>query len=138
MPVSHYHGTHGTKLPVIGICGRNYARFSYVFDLSESSIQYRAEEKVTINSIHTVIYTNDYKKATNLYGSSSVIYVIQRNNFAPELPQNQLIEAVTKYAQQNQEPKIPQDYYYYENQLKYGSIVYDDTETEVEDGSTTD
>ena len=138
LPTKHYFGAKGTKLPIIGICGRNYARFSYVFDLSESSIQYRAEEKVTINSIHTVIYTNDYKKATNLYGSSSVIYVIQRNNFAPELPQNQLIEAVTKYAQQNQEPKIPQDYYYYENQLKYGSIVYDDTETEVEDGSTTD
>tara|TARA_R110000803_G_scaffold44604_3_gene94333 strand:+ start:1420 stop:5256 length:3837 start_codon:yes stop_codon:yes gene_type:complete len=138
LPTKHYYGGKGNKLPIIGICGRNYARFSYVFDLSESSIQYRAEEKVTINSIHTVIYTNDYKKATNLYGSSSVIYVIQRNNYAPELPQDQLIEAVTKYAQKNQEPKIPNNYYYYENQLKYGAVDYEDTETEAEADSTTD
>lgn len=138
LPTKHYYGGQGNKLPIIGICGRNYARFSFVFDLSESSIQYRAEEKVTINSIHTVIYTNDYKKATNLFDSSSVIYIIERNGYAPQLPQDQLLQAVTKYAQQNQEPKIPSNYYYYQNQLKYGTVDYQDTETEVEDESTTD
>lgn len=55
--VSHYHGAKGTKLPVIGICGRNYERFSYVFDLSESAITYRVEEAKKVTSIRTHIYT---------------------------------------------------------------------------------
>jgi len=84
--MSHYHGGKGTKLPVIGICGRNYERFSYVFDLSESAITYRVEQAKTINSIHTHIYTNGYKEANNLFPNSSVIYIIQKQNYAPLAP----------------------------------------------------
>ena len=82
----HYHGGKGTKLPVIGICGRNYERFSYVFDLSESAITYRVEQAKTITSIHTTIYTNTYKEANNLFPNSAVIYIIQKNNYAPQAP----------------------------------------------------
>lgn len=116
--MAHYHGAKGTKLPVIGICGRNYSRFSYVFDLSESAISYRVEEARTLTSIRTKIYTNGYKEAKNLFPNSAVIYIIQKNNYAPPAPDpviqqyTQLLAAQQKaLANVNYQPIIQQANY---------------------------
>ena len=94
-PSKHYHGAKGTKLPIMGICGRNFSRFNFVFDLAESQIIWTIEEDITINSIKTKIYTNDYKPALNLNENSSVVYVLTKRNWAPSasLP---TIEAVAQ------------------------------------------
>jgi len=126
--VPHYHGAKGTKLPVIGICGRNYERFSYVFDLSESAITYRVEEARRVTSIRTHIYTNGYKEADNLFPNSSVIYIVQRQNYAPPAPQpalQQYVEEQQKEAEQGARLP-PQGYYdskpnYYQMELVYSS-----------------
>lgn len=119
LPTKHYHGGKGTKLPIIGICGRNYARFSYVFDLSESSIMYTVNEKTTVQSIRTHIYLNNMKDADNLQPNSSVVYIVQKGNYAPQMDSKQLQEAFLKYVKQNSPVKVPQEYYYYQNQLDY-------------------
>ena len=119
LPTKHYHGGKGTKLPIIGICGRNYARFSYVFDLSESSIMYTVNEKTTVQSIRTHIYLNNMKEADNLQPNSSVVYIVQKGNYAPQMNPQQLKEAFLKYVKQNAPEKVPDNYYYYQNQLDY-------------------
>ena len=116
--MAHYHGGIGSKLPVIGICGRNYERFSYVFDLSESAITYRVEQAKTITSIHTHIYTNTYNEANNLFPNSAVVYIIQKNNWAPQAPPDiiqqyqQLLAAQAKQIENmNYQPIIEQANY---------------------------
>ena len=109
----HFHGAKGTKLPVIGLCGRNYERFSYVFDLSESAITYRVEDAKTVTSIRTHIYTNSYQEADNLFPNSSVVYIVQKQNFAAPAPQAAL-EAYVKERQQEAvaASKLPPNGYY--------------------------
>ena len=115
LPVSHYHGTHGTKLPVIGICGRNYARFSFVFDLSESSIVYRVQEKAFLTSIETHIYLNDYKDAGNLQPNSSVIYVIEKGNYGTQADPDVIKEVVQQQIKQIQiDNTVPNPKFYYD------------------------
>ena len=132
LPTKHYHGGGGTKLPIIGICGRNYARFSYVFDLSESSIMYVADSKTTINSIKTKIYLNSFKEADNLQPNSSVVYIVTKQNFAPQMPQQELQVAMAAYIKKSlTPPKIPENYYYYQNDINYtmpNAFVESDTE----------
>lgn len=88
-PSKHYYGGKGTKLPVIGVCSRQFSSFGFAFDLSESAITYTIDQDCTITSIHTKIYNNDYTIPKNLDENSSVIYVITRNNYypSPTVPQ---------------------------------------------------
>ena len=76
-PSKHFHGNlNGAKLPVIGICSRNFSAFNFVFDLGGSAISYVVEDNMTISSIRTKIYNSNMKSPSNLSSSSSVIYII--------------------------------------------------------------
>ena len=92
-PSKEYYGGKGTKLPVIGVCSRQFSSFGFAFDLSESAITYTVDEDVTITSIHTKIYNNDYTIPENLDDSSSVIYVITKGNYYTPAP-DKLIKQV--------------------------------------------
>lgn len=88
-PGKRFYGNDtGTRLPVIGICARNFHSFNFAFDLGSSAIQYTVEEDVTITSIRTAIYTSDLKIAENLQQYSSVIYIVEKNNFLHPIPPN--------------------------------------------------
>ena len=80
-PTKKFYGNlSGDKLPVIGICARNFHSFNFVFDLGGSSITYTVEEDITIQSIRTKIYTSQLSSPSQLSPYSSVIYLITRNN----------------------------------------------------------
>lgn len=80
-PTHKFYGNlTGDKLPVIGICARNFHAFNFVFDLGGSSISYTIEEDTTITSIRTKIYTSTLGTPASLSPYSSVIYLITRNN----------------------------------------------------------
>lgn len=87
IPSGFYHGsTTGTELPVVGLCSRNFSAGSFVFDLSQSSVEWTIGEKITLNSIRTKILKNDFTPATNLFGNSSVVYAVTKNNYYKQLP----------------------------------------------------
>ncbi len=91
IPSSFYHGSDtGTVLPVVGLCSRNFSAGSFVFDLSQSSVQWTISEKITLTSIRTKIMKNDFSDATNLFGNSSVVYAITKNEFYKGVPEDQL------------------------------------------------
>ena len=91
IPSGFYHGsTTGTELPVVGLCSRNFSAGSFVFDLSQSSVEWTIGEKITLNSIRTKILKNDFTPATNLFGNSSVVYAVTKNNFYKGLPDQDL------------------------------------------------
>ena len=46
----------------------------------------------TVTSIKTHIYTNGYQEADNLFPNSSVVYIVQKQNYAPPAPQAALAE----------------------------------------------
>ena len=80
-PTKKFYGNQtGDKLPVIGICARNFHAFNFVFDLGGSSISYTMEEDTTIHSIRTKIYTSQLGNPSQLSPYSSIIYLITRNN----------------------------------------------------------
>ena len=80
-PTKKFYGNlTGDKLPVMGICARNFHSFNFVFDLGGSSITYTVEEDVTIQSIRTKIYTSSLSSPAQLSPYSSIIYLITRNN----------------------------------------------------------
>ena len=82
-PTKKFYGNQtGEKLPVIGICARNFHAFNFVFDLGGSSISYTMEEDTTIHSIRTKIYTSQLGNPSQLSPYSSIIYLITRNNAA--------------------------------------------------------
>ena len=81
-PAGRFYGNdEGQKLPVIGICARNFHSFNFAFDLGSSSITFTCEQDVTVTSIKTAIYDSNMKLATNLSKYSSVIYLVTRNQF---------------------------------------------------------
>lgn len=87
-PSKKFYGNKtGDKLPVIGICSRNFHSFNFVFDLGGSSISYTMEENCTITSIHTKIFTSSLKTPKSLSPYSAVIYLITRNNYVKSVPQ---------------------------------------------------
>jgi len=92
-PTKEYYGGKGTKLPVIGVCSRQFSSFGFAFDLSESAITYTINEDVFLTSIRTKIYNNDFTIPQNLDDNSSVIYVIQKNSYYSEPPEEVLEEA---------------------------------------------
>ena len=102
-PTSEYYGGKGTKLPIIGICSRQFSSFGYAFDLSESAVTLTIDQDCTITSIKTKIYNNDFTIPGNLDQNSSVIYVIERNNYYPD-PTNQQIEAANKEIIEDNQP----------------------------------
>ncbi len=68
IPSGFYHGSDtGTELPVVGLCSRNFSAGSFVFDLSQSSVEWTISEKITLTSIKTKILKNDFSDATNLF-----------------------------------------------------------------------
>ena len=88
-PSKKFYGNQtGDKLPVIGICSRNFHSFNFVFDLGGSSISYTMEENCTITSIHTKIYTSRLGTPKALSPYSAVIYLITRNNYVKSVPQS--------------------------------------------------
>ncbi len=102
-PSKQYYGGKGTKLPVMGVCSRQFSSFGFAFDLSESAITYTIDHDCTITSIHTKIYNNDYTIPKNLDANSSIIYVIERNNYYPS-PTVQQLEAVQKEDEEESQP----------------------------------
>ena len=86
-PTKQFFGdSTGAKLPVIGICARNFHSFNFAFDLGASAISYTIDQDVTITSIHTSIYRNNLKAPTNLSKFSSIIYLITKPNYYRPLP----------------------------------------------------
>ena len=74
---------------MVGICSRNFNAGSFVFDLSQSSVEWTISEKMTLTSIRTKILKNNFEPATNLFGNSAVIYAITKQNFYNNLPAQQ-------------------------------------------------
>ena len=99
-----------------------------MFDLGESAITYRVEEARRVTSIRTHIYTNGYQEADNLFPNSSVIYIVQRQNYAPPAPQ----PALQQYVEEKEKEAVesaklpPKGYYdskhvYYQMEFVYSS-----------------
>jgi hypothetical protein len=130
-PSKHYHGAKGTKLPIMGICGRNFSRFNFVFDLAESQIVWTIEEDVTITSIRTKILTNDYKPALNLNTASSVVYVLTKAGWAPPVDPNTLQAVAQEEIAEKEKALIPPPIgsFIYPPQL-YHAPMFDDTDSD--------
>lgn len=97
-PSKNFHGSkEGQKLPIIGICARNFQSFNFVFDLGGSSISYTIDENKTIKSIKTKIYTSTLQTPQNLSKYSSVIYLITKQNYIKPLPEEENIQAAEMY-----------------------------------------
>ena len=107
-PTKQFFGSkEGAKLPVIGICSRNFHSFNFAFDLGGSSISYTMEEDCLITSIHTKIYNSSLETPANLSPYSSVIYVITRNNYIKDLTPPQEQEAAKMYIESQNPNNIP-------------------------------
>ena len=133
-PGKHYYGNKGTKLPVMGVCSRQFTSFGFAFDLSESAIQWTIEQDTFITSIHTKIFNNDMSIPLNLDNNSSIIYAITKSQYYKEPTQQDL--ALTEKAMiQETIPQLqytPQDFMY-ENQLTFDAPFYGDDEEYDED-----
>ena len=79
---------NGAKIPIIGLCSRNFSAFNFVFDLGGSAINYMITENTTISSIRTKIYTSQLRSPVNLSENSAVVYLITRygvkNDLTPQ------------------------------------------------------
>ena len=143
-PAGRFYGNdEGQRLPVIGICARNFHSFNFAFDLGSSSITFTVEQDVTVTSIRTAIYDSNMKLATNLSSFSSVIYLVTKNQFLNPITdpqqlktmQQMLIENATAqqelgfysapqaYYRTNPPPQIPNGY---ENSV--GNLIETDDE----------
>mgnify|MGYP003664647310 FL=1 len=101
-PAKEFFGNdNGSKLPVIGICARNFHSFNFAFDLGASSITYTIDEDITITSLRTAIYTSDLKAPQNLSKFSSIIYLITKNNYFKSLTSQQDLVAKSQLIQSN-------------------------------------
>jgi hypothetical protein len=86
-PFKQFFGNeNGGKLPIMGICARNFQAFGFSFDLGGSAVQYLIEEDTRITSIRTKIYTSNLQSPTNLSPYSSIIYLITRYNYIKDVP----------------------------------------------------
>ena len=123
-PTKEYYGGKGTKLPIIGICSRQFSSFGFAFDLSESSVTLTIDQDTTITSIRTKIYNNDFSIPGNLDDNSSVIYVIERNNYYPEPTQQQLEAASQEIIKENEPAPIEPQVFEYMAPLNYSAPLY--------------
>lgn len=129
-PAKHYYGGQGTELPIFGICSRQFSSFGFVFDLADSSITYTVNENTKLSHITTRIYTNDYKIASNLNDDSSVVYIINKSNYYPQMPPDE-IQDVEKIQLENQlltMPYTPQQFYYTEPMVYEAPLFDTDSE----------
>ncbi len=129
-PGKHYYGNKGTKLPVMGVCSRQFTSFGFAFDLSESAIQWTIEQDVLITSIHTKIYNNDMTIPLNLDDNSSIIYAITKNNYYGE-PTQEDLQQIEELAEENTQPPIQYlpIMFEYPNQINYEApLFYSDDE----------
>ena len=143
-PAGRFYGNdEGQKLPVIGICARNFHSFNFAFDLGSSSITFTVEQDVTVTSIRTAIYDSNMRLATNLSKYSSVIYLVTKNQFLNPISdpkdlktmQQMLIENATAqqelgfysapqgYYRTNPPPIMPPNY-----NKDFGNLIEDDTD----------
>ena len=129
-PGKHYFGNKGTKLPVMGVCSRQFTSFGFAFDLSESAIQWTITEDVFLTSIHTKIYNNDMTIPLNLDNNSSIIYAITKSQYYKQ-PSQEDLQLVEKEMLENTQPQIiytPQ-MFEYPNQLTFEApLFYDEDE----------
>ena len=123
-PTKEYYGGKGTKLPIIGICSRQFSSFGFAFDLSESSVTLTVDQDTTITSIRTKIYNNDFTIPQNLDDNSSVIYVIERANYYPDPTQLQLEAASKEIIKENEPATIEPQVFEYMAPLNYSAPLY--------------
>ena len=138
IPSGFYHGSDtGTELPVVGLCSRNFSAGSFVFDLSQSSVEWTISENITLTSIRTKILKNDFSAATNLFGNSAIVYAITKQNFYNEIPQ-----PLSGQIEKQREDELEKDIKTYENapipvqpavtymipSVPYQQLIYDDSD----------
>ncbi len=123
-PAKEYYGGAGSKLPVIGVCSRQFSSFGFTFDLSESAITYTIDHDTTITSIHTKIYNNDFSSPKNLDPNSAVIYVITKNNYYPEMIQEDLETATQDMISQNPTPDLSPLFLNPDRQIYYSAPLF--------------
>ena len=110
-PAKEFYGsTTGAKLPVIGICARNFSSFNFVFDLGGSSITYTVNEKRTIKSIRTKTFTQSMGTPDNLSQFSSVIYLVTKAKFVNKLNPNEL-QIAQQIIQSDRQAPLIGDFY---------------------------
>lgn len=133
-PGKHYYGNKGTKLPVMGVCSRQFTSFGFAFDLSESAIQWTIEEDIFITSIHTKIYNNDMGIPLNLDDNSSIIYAITKTQYYKQ-PNEEDLKNTEQLMLENTMPSIvytPQTFEY-PNQLTYEAPFYGDDDSDYDE-----
>jgi len=133
-PGKHYYGNKGTKLPVMGVCSRQFTSFGFAFDLSESAIQWTIEEDTFLTSIHTKIYNNDMTVPLNLDNNSSIIYAITKGQYYKE-PSQEDLQNAEQLMLENTEPPIqytPQNFIY-PNQLTYEAPLFYDEDSDYDE-----
>lgn len=101
MPFGFFGNINGSKLPIAGICARNFSAFNFVFDLGGSSILFTVPEDATVFSIRTAIYTSNLKPPKTIDENSSVIYIITKNNFINNLTPEQGVIAAKHAGRRN-------------------------------------
>tara|TARA_R110001606_G_scaffold136195_3_gene273599 strand:+ start:2333 stop:6994 length:4662 start_codon:yes stop_codon:yes gene_type:complete len=102
-PFTQFHGNdNGSKLPIMGICARNFQAFGFSFDLGGSAVSFLIEADTRLTSIRTKIYTSNLQTPSNLSPYSSVIYLITRYNYLKDLtPEQAQFQIEQTMAQQN-------------------------------------
>ena len=102
LPIESVHGQMtGAKLPVAGLCARNFERENFVFDVGASSIDCLIKEDTTITSIRTKIYDATMGVPKSIGGKSSIIYEILRQNVDKNLEGQEAQQAGEMYIQEN-------------------------------------
>ena len=118
-PGSQFYGSvEGQHLPVIGICSRNFSAFNFVFDLGGSSITFTIDQKVSLKSIKTEIYTARLGTPNNLDDYSSVIYLVTKAKYVNQITQPELIKQVAEILEANTQARI-QGAFYNPSQASY-------------------
>ena len=123
-PTNEYYGGKGTKLPIIGICSRQFSSFGFAFDLSESAVTLTIDQDCTITSIKTKIYNNNFTIPNNLDDNSSVIYVIERNNYYPSPTQPELEAAEKEIIEDNPPVNYTPQMFEYMAPINYQAPLY--------------
>ncbi len=101
---------NGAKIPIIGLCSRNFSAFNFVFDLGGSAINYMITEDTTISSIRTKIYTSNLRSPVNLAENSAIIYLITRYGVKNDLTPQQGAMFAQQFQAQANAPMI-NDFY---------------------------
>lgn len=132
-PTTEYYGGKGTKLPIIGICSRQFSSFGYAFDLSESAVTLTIDQDCTITSIKTKIYNNDFTIPENLDANSSVVYVIERNNYYTDPTPEQLKAGGEEILEENAPINYQPQMFEYLAPIEYHAPLFDSDDSDFDD-----